>query len=108
MLDNDSRHDFVSNSLVLITPTVGQQLQSLDDLLQPAWQKIAVSNPDSVPVGRYSREVLTGLGLWDKLQDRFILTQNVRHSLDYVACGEEGAGFVYVTGAALMAEKVSV
>lgn len=108
LLDNSSRYDFVSNSLVLITPANGQQLPSLDDLLQPAWQRIAVSNPDSVPVGRYSRQVLTDLDLWDKLQDRLILTQNVRHSLDYVARGEVDAGFVYATDAALMADKVNV
>ncbi len=108
LLDNSSRHDFVSNRLVLITPADSPQLQSLEDLQQPAWQRIAVSNPDSVPVGRYSRAVLTGLGLWDALQDRFILTQNVRHSLDYVARGEVDAGFVYATDAALMADKVSV
>lgn len=108
LLDNASRRDFVSNRLVLITPLSSPPLQALDDLLQPAWQRIAVSNPDSVPVGRYSREVLAGIGLWDALQDRFIQTQNVRHSLDYVARGEVDAGFVYATDAALMADRVSV
>ncbi|TDQ37819.1 molybdate ABC transporter substrate-binding protein [Thiopseudomonas denitrificans] len=108
LLDNASRRDFVSNSLVLITPMNGQPLQTLEDLRQPVWQRIAVSNPDSVPVGRYSRDVLTGLQLWDALQDKFIQTQNVRHSLDYVARGEVDAGFVYATDAALMADKVSV
>lgn len=108
LLEESSRRDFVSNQLVLITPTRGQPLQALDELLQPAYTRIAVSNPDSVPVGRYSREVLDGLQLWDALQDQFILTQNVRQSLDYVARGEVDAGFVYATDAALMADKVSV
>lgn len=108
LLDNASRRDFVSNSLVLITPAGGQPLQALDDLLLPAYPRIAVSNPDSVPVGRYSREVLTGLHLWHALTDKLIQTQNVRQSLDYVARGEVDAGFVYATDAALMADRVSV
>ncbi len=108
LLDNSSRRDFVSNRLVLITPLRGQPLQALDGLQQPAYARIAVSNPDSVPVGRYSREVLNDLQLWDTLEGKFILTQNVRQSLDYVARGEVDAGFVYATDAALMADKISV
>lgn len=108
LLNNSSRHDFVSNSLVLITPLNSLPLQTLDELLQPGWQRIAVSNPESVPAGRYSRKALSALGLWEQLQDNLILTQNVRHSLDYVARGEVDAGFVYATDAALMADRVSV
>lgn len=108
LLTTDSRRDFVSNSLVLITPTGGQPIQQLDDLLRPEFKRIAVSNPESVPVGRYSRDVLTGARLWEPLQDRIIRTQNVRQSLDYVARNEVDAGFVYATDAALMADRVRV
>lgn len=108
LLTDGSRRDFVSNSLVLITPVKGKSVQQLDDLLQPEFTRLAVSNPESVPVGRYSREVLTGLQLWEPLQDKVIQTQNVRQSLDYVARNEVDAGFVYGTDAALMADKVKV
>lgn len=108
LLDNTTRRDFVSNSLVLITPAQGKLIQQLDDLLQPEYGRIAVSNPETVPVGRYSQKVLTDLQLWEPLQSKFIQTQNVRQSLDYVARGEVDAGFVYGTDAALMPDKVSV
>lgn len=108
LLDPGSRRDLISNSLVLITPVAGQPLQQLDALRQPAYTRIAVSNPDSVPVGRYSRQVLDELGLWQPLRGKLVQTQNVRQSLDYVARGEVDAGFVYATDAALMADKVRV
>lgn len=108
LLDTASRCDFVTNSLVLITPTGGKPLQQLEELQQPEYERIAVSNPETVPVGRYSRHVLTDLQLWAALQDKFIQTQNVRQSLDYVARGEVDAGFVYATDAKLMADKVKV
>lgn len=108
LLAAGSRRDFVSNSLVLITPTAVKPIQQLDDLRQPAFERVAVSNPESVPVGRYSREALIALQLWEPLQGKIIRTQNVRQSLDYVARNEVDAGLVYATDAALMADKVSV
>lgn len=108
LLTADSRRDFVSNRLVLITPAAGNPLQHLDNLLRPEYQRIAVSNPDSVPAGRYSRDALAAVQLWSPLQSKLIRTQNVRQSLDYVARNEVDAGFVYATDAALMADKVRV
>ena len=108
LLAADSRRDFVSNSLVLITPTAGKPIQQFGDLRQPVFERVAVSNPESVPVGRYSREALIALQLWEPLQGKIIRTQNVRQSLDYVARNEVDAGLVYATDAALMADKVSV
>jgi len=108
LVDADSRRDFVSNELVLITPLAGAVIQSLEDLRRSEITRIAVSNPDSVPAGRYSRDALAGLQLWQPLHDKFIRTQNVRQTLDYVARNEVDAGFVYATDAALMPDKVRV
>ena len=109
LLTDSSRKDFVHNTLVVITPARSTlQLQTLNDLQQPALQRLAISNPDSVPVGRYSKQALLDSNLWDVLTDKMINTQNVRQSLDYVARDEVDAGFVYATDAAIMADKVKV
>ncbi|UOO82972.1 molybdate ABC transporter substrate-binding protein [Uruburuella testudinis] len=105
----ESRRVFARNSLVVAAPA-GSRLRvgSLADLNTPAFKRIALSNPASVPVGRYSKAVLERAGLWEKLQPKIIQTQHVRQSLDYVARGEVDAGFVYRTDAALMRDKVKV
>lgn len=109
LLNDASRKDFVRNSLVVITPIDSPlELKQLTDLQHNALQRLAVSNPDSVPVGRYSKQVLLAHNLWDALADKMINTQNVRQSLDYVARDEVDAGFVYATDAAIMADKVKV
>ena len=69
---------------------------------------MAIANPASVPVGRYSEGALKKANLWDAVQPKAIGTQNVRQSLDYVARGEVDAGFVYATDAAIMKDKVHV
>lgn len=109
LLAAGTRKDFVQNTVVVITPADSQlKLTQLTDLQQDALQRLAVSNPDSVPVGRYSKQALVAHNLWDGLADKMINTQNVRQSLDYVARDEVDAGFVYATDAAVMADKVKV
>ncbi|EEG09233.1 molybdate ABC transporter substrate-binding protein [Pseudogulbenkiania ferrooxidans] len=103
------RHDFVRNSLVLIVPGDSKlALKRLEDLNQGGVQKVAIGNPASVPVGRYTRHALEAARLWQALETKAVTTQNVRQSLDYVARGEVDAGFVYGTDAAIMKDKVKV
>jgi molybdate transport system substrate-binding protein len=103
------RREFARNTLVLIVPSdSAASFRKLDDLAQPGVKHIAIGNPASVPVGRYTRRALQAAGLWDALQPKTIGAQNVRQSLDYVARGEVDAGFVYATDAALMKDKVRV
>ncbi|MGV8805386.1 MAG: molybdate ABC transporter substrate-binding protein [Polaromonas sp.] len=103
------RVDFVRNHLVLITPLDSKLVvKQLADLNRPAVARVAIGNPASVPVGRYTQQALEAAKLWPALQTKVISTQNVRQSLDYVARGEVDAGFVYATDAALMKDKVKV
>ena len=103
------RRDFARNGLVLVVPTDSTlTIKRLRDLGQPSVRWVAISNPASVPVGRYTRYALNAAKLWPTLSTKIITTQNVRQSLDYVARGEVDAGFVYATDAALMPGKVKV
>jgi len=103
------RRDFVRNSLVLIEPADSKPvITRLEDLGHPAIKRVAIGNPASVPVGRYTKHALEAAKLWSVVEAKAINTQNVRQSLDYVARGEVDAGFVYATDAALMKEKVRV
>lgn len=107
LIDDASRINFTSNKVVLIVPVESKQTAvSSSDLT--SFKRIAVANPDSVPVGRYAKRSLEQNNLWDKLKDQYIYTQNVRQTLDYVARGEVDAGFVYSSDASLMKDKVKI
>ncbi|KRG43967.1 molybdate ABC transporter substrate-binding protein [Stenotrophomonas pictorum JCM 9942] len=102
-----TRQIFAVNSLwVVVPPQARGKPASLVALAEPGVRRITIGNPDSVPAGRYAREVLQQAGLWQALQPRMINTQNVRQSLDYVARGEVDAGFVYATDAQAMPGRV--
>ena len=104
-----TRRILVRNKLVLIAPSGSSTAMSgLAGLEHPAVRRIAIGNPATVPVGRYSREAVERAGLWSALEPKVIMAQNVRQALDYVGRGEVDAGLVYATDAAIMAGKVRV
>ena len=109
LVDPASRRDFATNSVVLIEPAQdGPGLHTLKDVAGPAVRRIAIGKPATVPVGRYTREVLDASRLWSVLEPRFVQADSVRQVLDYVGRGEADAGFVYRTDAALAEGKVRV
>ncbi|MGE8655773.1 MAG: molybdate ABC transporter substrate-binding protein [Achromobacter sp.] len=105
----ESRVDFAANQVVLIVPADSKaNIAALKDLTRDDVKRIAYGNPASVPVGRYTQDALQAAGLWDAVQAKSVLAQNVRQSLDYVSRGEVDAGFVFATDAAIMPDKVKV
>ena len=103
-----SRVDFVGNSLVLIVPANRPVVTGLADLKSGRVQRIAMGNPDSVPVGRYTKAALERQGLWQALAPKCVMGISVKQALEYVMRGEVEAGFVYATDAAAAKDKVRV
>jgi molybdate transport system substrate-binding protein len=62
-------------------------------------KKIAIGEPNSVPVGQYAQELLSKLGLWEQVLPQLVLGNNVRQVLTFVESGNVDAGIVYATDA---------
>jgi molybdate transport system substrate-binding protein len=102
-----TRRVFARNVLTVVKPIDSKlDLSKPGDLLDPRVRRIVIGNPRTVPVGQYSEESLRTLGLWERLQGKLVLAENVRQALDYVSRGEVDAGFVYTTDAAVRATRV--
>jgi molybdate transport system substrate-binding protein len=102
-----SRRNFARNVLVVIKPADSKlDITKPGDLLDSRVGKIVIGNPKTVPVGQYSEESLKAVGLWERVQPKLVLAENVRQALDYVARGEVDAGFVYTTDAAVRLTQV--
>lgn len=108
-VDTDTRFNLVSNSVVLITP-VGNpaKVTSFDDVATEKVSIIALGNSD-VPVGQYSEEIFTYMGVWDQLNSEQKITfgTNVREVLAQVEEGGVDCGIVYSTDAATT-DKVEI
>lgn len=98
-----TRADIVGNTLVLIAP----QGSALNVTISPGFDLVAalsggrlsVGDPDAVPAGKYARQALTSLGVWNQVADHLLRADNVRVALSYVALGEAPLGIVYATDA---------
>lgn len=93
--------DLLGNQLVIITRADSKfKVSKVADLTQIDVRKIALADPQSVPVGVYARQALTKLKLWGALEPKIAGAANVRQSLQFVDTGAAEAGIVYATDAA--------
>ena len=69
-------------------------IDDLQDLTSSDVQRIAIANPDHAPYGVAAREALESAGLWDTLQDKLILGENVADTLNYAATGNVDVAIV--------------
>ncbi|MDX6441613.1 MAG: molybdate transport system substrate-binding protein [Gaiellaceae bacterium] len=99
---------FATNTLVLVLPKSNPaQIHTVDDLTKPG-VKIVIGDP-SVPVGSYTRTVLSNLGISAGVLKNVVSQEtDVRSVLGKVALGEADAGFVYITDARTVSGKVKV
>lgn len=70
------------------------RIERIEDLAQPAVQRIAIANPDHAPYGVAAREALQSAGLWDAVQPKLILGENVRQTLQYAESGDVDVAIV--------------
>lgn len=103
-----TRKDLLENEVVLIVPKEGgKDLTSFEDLTKPDVQHVALGEPKGVPVGQYSEEILTKLGILDAVKAKAVYGSDVRQVLSWVETGDADAGLVYATDAAV-SDKVRV
>jgi len=98
-----TRHDVLGNQLVLVAPADSKIVLKIGPHFALAKTlgtgRLATGDPDSVPVGRYAREALTKLGVWNDVEKRLVRADSVRSALAFVDRGEAALGIVYATDA---------
>jgi molybdate transport system substrate-binding protein len=98
---------FTSNRLALIVPRSNPaELRTVYDLKRKP-VKLVIAGA-AVPVGSYTRTVLRKLGLSSVLSKVVSQETDVRAVTSKVALGQADAGFVYVTDARSVADRVTV
>ena len=99
LIVEESRKDLLGNELVLIAGK-DSKLAKFEDLADASVGKISIGTPETVPAGKYAKETLTNLNLWEQLQPKMVLAKDVRQVLTYVETGNVDAGLLYRTDAA--------
>ncbi|TIX51489.1 molybdate ABC transporter substrate-binding protein [Alteraurantiacibacter aquimixticola] len=98
-----TRATLAGNRLVLIAPAAEARSIALSPGFPLARElgegRLAMADPDSVPAGRYGKEALSTLGLWEEVSGKLAVGENVRVALTLVSRGEAPLGIVYATDA---------
>ncbi|WP_240377491.1 molybdate ABC transporter substrate-binding protein [Bacillus piscicola] len=104
----DTRTDVTGNSIVLIAGKDSDlAYDSISDIKVGKLDQIAIGNPESVPAGKYAKQSLQAVDIWDSAEKAVVLAKDVRQVLTYVETGNAEIGFVYHSDA-LSSDKVQV
>ena len=63
-------------------------------LLDPGIKRIAIANPDHAPYGRAAVAALRSAGLYDQLQEKLVLGENISQAALFVQSGNAEAGIL--------------
>ena len=98
-----TRVSFLANKLVLVAPLASPRPVAIKPGFPLAKMlgdgKLAMGEVSSVPAGKYGKEALTKLGVWDTVSSHVAGADNVRSALALVERGEAPYGIVYATDA---------
>ena len=79
------------NSALQLPKTELEARNLLSSQLQSV-RKFAIANPEHAPYGRAAKEALQNLGLWEPLQTKLVLGDNISQATQFVTSGAAQAG----------------
>ena len=94
----ESKIDLVKNAIVLAVPKESK-LIGLEGLLSDDCKKIAIGEPNIVPVGKYAYEAIKGLNLLEGIKDKLIYGKDAKDVVAWLETSNVDAGFIYKTDA---------
>lgn len=96
LLEPGSVYRYAVGKVVLYAPNGSpvNPAQGLRALLSPAVHKIAIANPEHAPYGRAAVEALRHEGIYDRVQDKLVIGENISQAAQFVQSGNADAGIL--------------
>ena len=104
LIESASISPFAENRLVLASLEEFPESADFAEAVMNTEETIAVGEPDSVPVGEYTKQALESQGLWQPLEGRLIYAKDARQVVTYVESGNAGLGIIYSSDAVISRE----
>ncbi len=68
--------------------------QGVQALVEPSVRKVAIANPKHAPYGRAAEAALKHLGVYEQVQDRLVLGENIAQTAQFVESGAADIGVI--------------
>ena len=99
LVPNTRQRHAVGRIVLAWNKQIGFALKTLKDLQDPRIKKIALANPDIAPYGAAAREALKKSDLWDTLQPKLVLGENIEQTRTFIQTGNADAGIIALSDA---------
>jgi molybdate transport system substrate-binding protein len=96
LLEPKSIYNYAVGKLVLYVPNDSplDPAHGLRVLLSPKVKRVAIANPAHAPYGRAAVEALRREGIYDKVQAKLVMGENISQAAQFVQSGNADAGLV--------------
>ncbi len=85
---------YARGRLVVWSATLDAGRLDLRQLADPAIARVAIANPRHAPYGRRAEEALRRAGVWDKVEAKLIVAENVGQAAQFVLTGNAQVGII--------------
>ncbi|HSU68351.1 MAG TPA: molybdate ABC transporter substrate-binding protein, partial [Tepidisphaeraceae bacterium] len=92
-----SEFQYAQGRIVLWAPNGSKfdpATRKMKALLDPSLKKLAIANPQHAPYGRAAKSALEKYKLWDTLQPKIVMGQNIAETAQFVQSGNADAGII--------------
>ncbi|TWT06573.1 molybdate ABC transporter substrate-binding protein [Planococcus sp. CPCC 101016] len=104
LIDSESKASFAENRLVLASLEEFPASKDFAEIVINSEETIAVGEPDSVPLGDYTKQALESQALWKPLEGLLIYAKDARQVVTYIESGNAELGIIYSSDAAISRE----
>jgi molybdate transport system substrate-binding protein len=80
--------------IVLWSPTLDASALRIADLTRSDIRKIAIANPQHAPYGKSAEEALRASGIWEKVEPKLVLGENITQTMQFVQSGNAQVGII--------------
>ena len=93
-----SRVTYAIGHLVLWSPNP-DLLKGAETLTGERFKHLAIANPKTAPYGAAAMQTMQKLGVWEKLQPRIVMGENLGQTMGFIESGNAELGFVSLSQA---------
>lgn len=92
--DGATMRRYARGRIVVWTPSAVAPPATLADLADPRFKRIAIANPEHAPYGKAAKQALEFAGIWNAVEPRLVLGENVRATLQFAQTGNVDVAIV--------------
>ncbi|MCD8511339.1 MAG: molybdate ABC transporter substrate-binding protein [Bacillus sp. (in: Bacteria)] len=90
----ESKQLYAIGRIVLMSSSDEEVELTKEYLLSPEVRHITIANPEHAPYGKAAMEALQNWGIWDEIQPKIVLGENIRQAYQYVESGNAEVGII--------------